>query len=577
MAKDMTLSPTLTVRIGQYSDAGRKPRNQDFHGAVVPEGAALGLKGITLAIADGISTSDTSAEAAQIAVVSLLSDHYATSDAWTARTSVNRVVAAANAWLHSRNLQGGQPDVDRWGLCTLTALVLKGRCAHVFNIGDSAVWRVSGQSLEPLTQAHRISRPGGGGWLARAMGAEPRVEPDYLASDLSLGDTFLLTTDGVHDHWEARTVLAILRDQPDADEAARAIALHAMERGSDDNLTVQVARIESLPEVGAASVLAGAGQLPVPPLPRAGDWIDGYRILRELHASARSHVYLAEVEEGGKVALKIPSSEMREDPDYLRRFMLEEWIARRMISPHVLRAPALGTRTALYTLAEYVEGQTLRQWMTDNPRPSQEEVRDITDQIARGLRVFHRKEMIHQDLRPENIMLDRDGTVKIIDLGSTTVAGVEEAAPGTLGEMPGTFQYTAPEYLSGDMVSWRSDQFSLGVIAYEMLTGRLPYGAQVARVRSLADQRRLGYASARDEQSGVPGWMDAALRRACHPDPARRYDALSEFVADLRRPGAGWRADRQVPLAERNPVRFWQTVSAILAVVCLILAVHMGG
>jgi serine/threonine protein kinase len=306
--------------------------------------------------------------------------------------------------------------------------------------------------------------------------------------------------------------------------------------------------------------------------------IDGFRVIRPIHGTARSHVFLAADPAGRRVALKIPASETAQDEAYLRRFVLEEWIARRVSSPHILRAAATPERrTALYVVTEFVEGRTLRQWMTDNPRPSLDEIRNIVSQIAAGLRALHRREMIHQDLRPENVMIDPDGTVKIIDLGSATVAGVEESAPGALGAMPGTFQYTAPEYLSGDAISWRSDQFALGVIAYEMATGRLPYGAQVARIRSRADQKRLAYRSARDDDTGAPDWVDTALQRAVHPDPLRRYDALSEFVEDLKRPGAGWKAGRHVPLAERNPVRFWQGVSAILAVLCLILAAQLGG
>ncbi len=140
--------------------------------------------------------------------------------------------------------------------------------------------------------------------------------------------------------------------------------------------------------------------------------------------------------------------------------------------------------------------------------------------------------------------------------------------------MPGTYQYTAPEYMSGDIVGWRSDQYSLGVLAYEMLTGRLPYGANVARVQSRRDQMRLMYQPARDDDNGVPAWMDAALRRATHPDPLHRYDSLSECVADLRRPSTTYDASRHVPLAEKNPVRFWQSVSLGLAILCIILAVQ---
>jgi serine/threonine protein kinase len=306
--------------------------------------------------------------------------------------------------------------------------------------------------------------------------------------------------------------------------------------------------------------------------------IDGYRIIRPVQVTSRSHVYLATNTTGHKVALKIPASETAQDAAYLRRFVLEEWIARRVTSSHVVSAPPdTGQRSALFVVNDWVEGKTLRQWMTDNPQPSTDDVRGIAEQITTGLRALHRREMIHQDLRPENVMIDTEGTVKIIDLGSATVAGVEEAAPGMLGEMPGTYQYTAPEYLSGDTVSWRSDQYALGVICYELLTGRLPYGAQVARIRSRRDQQRLIYASARDHDAGVPDWIDTALRRALHPDPLKRYDALSECMAHLKRPGSGWKASRHVPLAERNPVRFWQGVSALLALLCLILATQIGG
>lgn len=562
----------LAVSIGQYSGAGRKPANQDFHGALVPEGSALALKGITLAVADGISSSPISRDAAETAVKSLMSDYYCTSGAWTVKTAASRVIAATNAWLYNQNRAARLGDMDRGQVCTLAALILKGREAHLFHVGDSRIYRVAGRSLEPLTEDHTLTLSESETYLGRAMGAAGDVEVDYRALPLREGDTFLLTTDGIHDHLKAGDMAALLNGAPDLDSAAHRIAEAALANGSDDNLTVQIVRIDALPDVSGAEILGDAVGLPVPPLPRAGDEIDGFRIIRPLRESSRSHIYLAAAPDSRRVALKIPSMDLREDPDYLRRFVLEEWIARRLSSTHVVRAAEPPERrTALYVVTEYVDGRTLRQWMTDHPHPSLDEVRDIVEQIARGLRAFHRCEMLHQDLRPENVMIDGEGTVKIIDFGSASVAGVEERAPGLAGQMPGTFQFTAPEYLSGDAVSWRSDLYSLGVIAYEMLTGKLPYGAQVARIRSRADQRRLRYRPAGDDDHPVPEWIDDALRRAVHPDPLRRHDALSEFVADLRRPPAGYRPRRHVPLAERDPVRFWQGVSALLGLVVIYL------
>src|SRR6185436_11397973 len=191
------------------------------------------------------------------------------------------------------------------------------------------------------------------------------------------------------------------------------------------------------------------------------------------------------------VALKMPAIDLQSDAELLERFMLEEWIARRLNSPHVLKPyPRTRERRFLYVAMEYVEGQTLAQWMIDNPQPHLETVRGIVEQVARGLQAFHRMEMLHQDLRPQNIMIDRTGTAKIIDFGSVSVAGIEEQARAAEpSRILGTLQYTAPEYFVGDAGSERADLYSLGVITYQMLSGRLPYGSEAARVRTRAAQR----------------------------------------------------------------------------------------
>jgi len=120
--------------------------------------------------------------------------------------------------------------------------------------------------------------------------------------------------------------------------------------------------------------------------------------------------------------------------------------------------------------------------MIDHPRPDLETVRGIVEQIAKGLLAFHRMEMLHQDLRPANIMIDRTGTVKIIDFGSTRVAGITEIATSIeRSDLLGTAQYTAPEYFRGESGSARSDLFSLGVIAYQMLSGKLPTAPKLQR------------------------------------------------------------------------------------------------
>jgi predicted Ser/Thr protein kinase len=452
--------------------------------------------------------------------------------------------------------------------------VLRSSTAHIFHIGDSRVYRLSGNTLEQLTEDHRVTVSSEQSYLSRALGINPWVEIDYQALPTEKGDVFLLATDGVYEHVSARFAAKAVHDHPqDLDQAARIIVDEALRRGSQDNLTVQIVRLDQVPDGEASEILERRSELPPAPLLEPRAIFDGYRIIRELHASSRSHIYLAsDTESDALVAIKVPSINLRDNAEYLKRFMMEEWVARRIDSPHVLKPCShKRRRNYLYVATEFVEGQTLAQWMIDNPAPELETVRGIVEQIAKGLRAFHRKEMLHQDLRPANIMIDKTGTVKIIDFGATRIAGVSEIAPDVDGDILGTAQYTAPEYFRGESASARSDMFSLGVIAYQMLTGRLPYGAQIARARTKSKLSKLRYASAQGAGREIAPWIDGALKKAVHPDPYQRYESLSEFTFDLRHPNAKYLNGTTTPLIERNPSLFWKCATAILACAVLVL------
>jgi serine/threonine protein phosphatase PrpC len=563
----------LKVSIGQHSDKGRKPVNQDFYGASIPTGPALASKGIAIAVADGVSSSDVSHVAAESAVKALMTDYYCTSDAWSVKTGAQRVIAATNSWLHGQTLRSRHRyDRERGYVCTLTALIVKSATAHLFHVGDCRIYRLAGDRLEQLTEDHRVRISAEENYLGRALGVNRQVEIDYRSLPVAAGDTFVLATDGAYEFVADDFVARSIAGADDLDRAAGEIVEEALRRGSDDNVTVQIVRIEATPEARSEEAAARGAALPLPPLLEAREKFDGYTIVRELKATHRSHVYLATDDATGeRVVLKTPSIDLSADADHIRRFMMEEWVARRIDSPHVLKAYAPDRRRAwLYGVLEYVEGQSLSQWMVDHPRPDLEAVRDIVEQIGTGLRAMHRREMIHQDLRPDNVLIDRTGTAKIIDFGSTRVAGVAEAedAPHAL---LGTAQYAAPEYFVGEPGSSRSDIFSLGVIAYQMLTGRLPYGAEVARRKTKAVQRKLRYAPAATDDNGLPTWIDTVIEKAVHVDPNRRYREVSEFMSDLRKPGPAILDRRPRPLIERNPLVFWKLLSFVLAAVVVVL------
>jgi serine/threonine protein phosphatase PrpC len=575
------MSGELRISLGQYSDKGRKPANQDFHGALIPNEPLKNLKGIAVVIADGISSSDVSHIASESAVKSFLTDYYCTSESWSVKTSAQRVLAATNAWLHSQTRRSQYAyDKDKGYVCTLSAIVIKSVTAHIFHAGDCRIYRLAGNALEQLTEDHPVI-VSEQTYLGRALGINSQIEIDYQALPIEKGDIFLLMTDGVYEHVGARVIASTIRDNAsDLDQAAKIIVEEAFQGGSADNLTIQIVRIDELPQGDASEIFQPSTELPLPPLLEARAAFDGYKIVRELHASHRSHIYLAtDTDTNELVGIKIPSIDLRDDPAYLKRFMMEEWVGRRIDSPHVLK-PCLPARRRnyLYVTMEFVDGQTLRQWMIDNPKPDLETVRNIVEQIAKGLRAFHRKEMLHQDVRPDNIMIDRTGTAKIIDFGSTKIAGVAEVTPFVdQNDILGTAQYTAPEYFYGEGGSTRSDMFALGVIAYQMLTGNLPYGAPIVKARTKSQFTRLKYRPAVDANRDVPAWMDATLRRAVHPDPAKRYESLSEFTHDLRHPNPNYLNASPPPLMERNPNLFWKCTSAILALIALTLLASRHG
>jgi serine/threonine protein phosphatase PrpC len=568
----------LKVSVGQYSDKGRKPLHQDFHGSRIPTGALLGIKGTAVAMADGISSSDVSHIASETAVKSFLEDYYCTSETWSVNTSVERVLSATNSWLYSQTMRSAHRyDKDKGYVCTFSAIVIKNRSAYVFHVGDTRIYRLNRDGLEQLTNDHRLWATQDRSYLSRALGIEAQCSFDHQTIGLQSGDIFIITTDGVYEFLDAQTIIDTIRKhQDDLDAAAQYIVGLAYEQGSDDNLSIQIVRVDELPEAVASKVTKNIEHLPFPPALTARMEFDGYTIVREIHVSNRSHVYLAQDNESLKhVILKTPSVDLANDPDHLERFLMEEWIARRINSAHILKVDLPERqRNYLYTVFEFIEGQTLAQWAIDNPKPSMETVRGITEQIARGLHAFHRLEMLHQDLRPENIMIDNKGTVKIIDFGSVCITGLQETEiKEPQNYLLGTALYSAPEYFLGEPGTSRSELFSLGVITYYLLSGRYPYATDVAKAKTLSAQRKLNYRSVLSDDQEIPAWMDETLRKAVHPLPDRRYEEISEFIHDLRQPTKAFLNKTRPPLVERNPVAFWQGICVILAaIICYLLS-----
>ena len=569
------MTAKLSISIGQYSDKGRKESNQDCHGAFIPKDSLLVLKGIAVAMADGISSSNTSHIASETAVRTFINDYYCTSEAWSVKSSFERVLAGINSWLYSQTMAGdGRYEKDKGYVSTFSALILKNRSAHIFHVGDTRIYRLNHNGLEQLTHDHRLWANETKSYLSRALGIDQHCPFEHQTLALNIGDVFIMCTDGLYEFLPANVMIEAVQKADDLDQVAQALVKQAYDLGSDDNLSLQIVRIEELAVDSGLGINKELEQLALPPVLEARMVFDGYLILTTLHSNNRSRVYLAEdITTQKKVVIKTPASDIENDAEYLERFLLEEWVARRINNPHVLKADlADRERQYVYTVFEYIEGQTLAQWAQDNPKPSLEVVRGFIEQIGKGLNAFHKMDMLHQDLRPENIMIDQSGILKIIDFGSVSIAGLQEATSETPATyLLGTALYSAPEYFLAEAGTTTSELFSLGVITYFLLSGSYPYGAKVARTKTIAAQRKLHYKSLMGEDREIPSWVDDAIRMAVNPLPDRRQQDVFEYLHDLRKPNKAFVNKTKPPLIERNPVAFWQGVTVGLVLVILYL------
>lgn len=562
----------LKVEYAGVTKAGIKPHNQDAFAAFTPSYNDQTVKGTVLCIADGVSASKRAREAANVSVNGFINDYYSTPPSWSVKKSAAQVLLSLNAWL---NHQGRNCSPDESSLVTtFSSIVLKSTTAYIFHIGDSRVYRIRNQEIEQLTRDHTHRYQSRKHVLYRAMGMDPMLEVDYLTTDIKANDYFLLTTDGVTGFLEDQQILNLVNTQHLSLNACVAnIIAQALEQGSDDNCTCLLVKVNEVPTETQEELQKKLSALVIPPAMHKGNKIDQYYIEEILHSGSRSHVYWArDLETKRQVVLKAPSQNFAEDTLYLQGFMLERWIGQKVNHSSVMKIhnPSQESRF-LYHVCEAIHGITLRQWMRENPNPSLAKIRPIIIELVESIRALQRLNIIHRDLKPENIMIDENHKVKLIDFGAAKVDSISELNQDVAEDVPvGTVGYVAPESLLHNVSNHQSDIFSLGVIIYELLTGKLPYQGNEYQLKARTRYSDWEYIPLIKWIPDSPKWLDLTLQKACNANPANRYPAMSEIIRDLKNPNQEFIVQhQQQPLLERNPILFWQICSALFAILAL--------
>ncbi len=283
------------------------------------------------------------------------------------------------------------------------------------------------------------------------------------------------------------------------------------------------------------------------------------------------------------VAIKVLRKELSADRKFIARFRREALAVAKLSHPNILHIHDANLAHGRYYIAmEYVDGGTLKDLLAKGPLPIGQAV-DLAIQLADALDYAHREGLIHRDVKPANVLLTRSGRPKLADFG--IVQALHERSALTLpGSSPGTPMYMAPEQAGGQPTDRRTDIYSLGIVLYEMLTGRPPFSAP-SDMATMYQQVNEPPPPIRQLQPQVPRWLEAAINTALAKDPTDRYQQASEFAAVLRQ--------RQTPTPVRRPhlpevtlspirklrdsVTNWHPVALLVAAILIVLLGLLGG
>jgi len=281
-----------------------------------------------------------------------------------------------------------------------------------------------------------------------------------------------------------------------------------------------------------------------------GTHVDSYRIDSPVARSGMATIYRAtDLRDNRTVALKIPHPDMEADPILFDRFQRESRIGERLNHPNVMKVFGDKERSRLYMVMEWCDGRLLRR-ILDEGRIGQDRAIHIAKEVLKALDYIHSNGVVHRDLKPENIMVDENDNIKLIDFGIAGDTASRRLTYANFTATLGTPDYISPEQVSGKRGDGRTDIYSMGVILYEMLTGKLPFSGP-SPLAAMNDRLLNPPVPPRVADPSVSPQLQEIIYRAIERDPKNRYARASEFLHDLDH-------QDEVGVADRPEIHNWQ-------------------
>lgn len=547
---------SLQLSFAQATATGPRTENQDALRLVTPAPELAASKGYLFALADGVSQCADGGLAARASLQALAMDYYATPATWGVAQALDRLLLAQNRWLRA---QGSQPL-----LTTLSALVLRGRRFTLAHVGDCRAYRWHAGRLQCLSEDHVWDQPGMQHVLKRALGLDQHLLVDYLDGELQAGECYLLLSDGVWASLGDQHIQAVLREQPDLQMAADTLVASAHHNGSQDNASALLVRVEQLGTANLGDTLVQLQQWPLPGPLRDSQTIDGWQVETCLAHSRQSLLYRVHDAQGQPWLLKTLPQAREQEPGAAQGLLLEEWFLRRVAGRHFPELHAASQRQHLYYVMREHSGRTLAAHFADHgPLPLAKWL-EVARQLLQAVGVLHRRNVLHRDIKPDNLHLGSDGQLRLLDFGLAYCPGLSQ---DPLHELPGTPSFIAPEAFEGHPPSPRQDLYAVGVTLYYLLTGHYPYGEIEPFQRP-----RFGQAvNASRYRPDLPEWLQHNLQQAVAADPAQRFETAEQWLLLLERGDRQELPGRPRPLLEREPLKVWQTLALLSLLFNLIL------
>jgi serine/threonine protein phosphatase PrpC len=552
------------------------------------------VRGAIAILADGLGGHGRGEVASQLAVTTALKTFHEADATTTDNQLLWRIFNAANLAVYDANVHHG--GSDRMAT-TLTISLFRRNEVAIGHVGDSRAYLVRQGQIQQLTSDHTyvamqlkmnlISKAEAmtsdlRTLLTRSIGQAPTIQVDYSRSLLRNRDVVVLCTDGLHGSVTEAELRDCVNRMPPT-EACEYLLRLAEKRGSQDNMSVQVVRVENVPRVGyyrGAVAYYAPAPTSVSHELQPGDVLDErFQITDVISRSAMSSVFKAlDLSTGQPVALKVPLPNLEGDPASFSRFEREAEIGLSLDHPTILKIIAVdpAQKSRPYLVMEYLEGQTLEQLLQNvKPLPEGDALR-IMSQICDGVAYLHQHGVVHRDLKPTNVMLCNDASLRIMDFGIAKAAAARRLTFGSFSPTMGTPDYMAPEQVKGQRGDERTDIYSLGAILYEMVTGRLPFEGPNAY--AVMNARLVGDPVApRKVDPKIRPPVEEIILHAMARDPAERYTTAASMKSELDDPDSvevtGRAARLQAPTAWKSR---WRVVRVVLMAVLIPVALFFA-